>query len=183
MNQYTVEQIKAMSVGRDHRFGSGATTLAIKTKKRCWEIKPGKWIHTVLLSDETGDILADVNIGPYSPLTSPDITLVVAWIKDSDYLNKPIKMLYIDQFRINKQTEPDFDADWKAPDWDAINRGKVRHGVVCAFIRAGKDINKLTVDKLVEYIMTGVHEPLTVEEKKRRETIVKETGENDPNRK
>ncbi len=172
-----IEQIKQIPIGQENRFGGGIT-LAIKTKKECKEFKKNLWIHKVLLSDGADDILADVNVGPrYNPLTSPDITIIVAWLKDSDHLNKPIKMLYIDQFRINSQTEPDFDADWKAPDWDAINRGKVRHGLVCAYIRAGKTIDKTEIGKLVEYIMNG---QLSAEEKKRREQIVRETGENDP---
>ena len=42
------------------------------------------------------------------------------------------------------------------PDWDAIAEGKVRHGVVCAFISAGKfDVEVNVVDYWVRYIIDG----------------------------
>jgi len=47
----------------------------------------------------------------------------------------------------------------KDVDWDAISRGKVRHGVVCAFIQGGVEtypkLNIRTVEHWVDYIMTG----------------------------
>lgn len=42
------------------------------------------------------------------------------------------------------------------PDWDAIAEGKVRHGVVCAFIQAGKfDVDVSIIDYWVRYIIDG----------------------------
>ena len=40
-------------------------------------------------------------------------------------------------------------------DYDAENRGKIRHGIVCAYISAGVDPNIQTVDYWTAYIMTG----------------------------
>ncbi len=41
------------------------------------------------------------------------------------------------------------------PDWDAISRGKVRHGIVCAYIKSGKEPNIQDVELWVDYVMTG----------------------------
>jgi len=42
------------------------------------------------------------------------------------------------------------------PDWDAIAEGKVRHGVVCAFIQAGVvELDYDIVERITKYIMTG----------------------------
>jgi hypothetical protein len=53
------------------------------------------------------------------------------------------------------------------PDWDAIAEGKVRHGVVCAFIAAGKfEVDISIVEYWVRYIMDGqiqVNEPVSQE--------------------
>jgi len=45
----------------------------------------------------------------------------------------------------------------KTPDWDAIAEGKVRHGVVCAMIEAGKTKEEIYQDVpgYVDYIMHG----------------------------
>ena len=43
----------------------------------------------------------------------------------------------------------------KEPDWDAIAEGKVRHGVVCAFIAAGKKPTIEDIEYWVNYIITG----------------------------
>ena len=40
-------------------------------------------------------------------------------------------------------------------DYDAENRGKIRHGLVCAYISAGVDPDIQTVNYWMEYIMTG----------------------------
>ena len=42
------------------------------------------------------------------------------------------------------------------PDWDAISRGKVRHGVAVAYIELGRELDmetKAEMDKWVDYIM------------------------------
>ena len=42
------------------------------------------------------------------------------------------------------------------PDWDAIALGKVRHGIVCAFIqRGGEQPSTQQIEYWVQYVMTG----------------------------
>ena len=46
--------------------------------------------------------------------------------------------------------------DKKEPDWEAIAEGKVRHGVVCAFIAARHKPEVKEVERWVRYIITGI---------------------------
>lgn len=45
----------------------------------------------------------------------------------------------------------------KQPDWDAIAIGKVRHGIVCALIQAGRSADAIYSEApdLVGFVMTG----------------------------
>jgi hypothetical protein len=45
----------------------------------------------------------------------------------------------------------------KEPDWDAIAEGKVRHGLVCAYIQGGTEPLIDNLEKWKTYIMTGHH--------------------------
>lgn len=45
----------------------------------------------------------------------------------------------------------------KEPDWDAIAEGKVRHGLVCAYIQGGLKLSLEDLEKWKTYIMTGHH--------------------------
>ena len=102
--------------------------------------------------------MADVNVGPkYNPLTSPDIIFIVAWLKDSDHLNKPIRMLYIDQFSVNTQMEPDFDIDFAAS--NRVIRSKIKCWLVAGRLQGGEHPHNILyselsdIDELVEYVI------------------------------
>lgn len=49
------------------------------------------------------------------------------------------------------------------PDWDAIAEGKVRHGVVCAYIQSGSSLELASIERWVKYIMTGIDPAATPE--------------------
>lgn len=54
------------------------------------------------------------------------------------------KPCYIKWANQNKQQKND------TPDWEAINRGKVRHGLFCAFIQ-GKTMSQLTEEEMKSF--------------------------------
>ncbi len=62
----------------------------------------------------------------------------------------------------NAPQRPNMPQREEKPDWDAIAKGKVRHGIVCAGIQFGSIICKSIpdVDFWTEYVMTGL-EPLS----------------------
>ena len=59
----------------------------------------------------------------------------------------------------NAPQAPQQAAQEPKPDWDAIAQGKVRHGLVCAYLAAGKEFGKDfklgDIDYWAEFIMTG----------------------------
>jgi len=136
----------------------GGFNLTIKTAKKKWEGDSG-WVHQVLVSDDTGEMLVDVNIVKNIPLHRGEtFRVVVAEVQQGE---KGKKLYVFEYKRIVQIGEPE-ELYGIESDWDKVNRGKVRHGLVCALIRAGEiTIEPITIasknfiEEMVNYIMTG----------------------------
>lgn len=102
----TIKQLKAMPDGSR----TGGFMLNVKTFKGKYQIKK-KWVHKVMLVDETGEMLADVLIGGYNPLMCPTIWIITCTVRTTDVNNKPAKTLYIDQFKIEHVTADEYEAE------------------------------------------------------------------------
>ena len=134
----------------------GGFTLIVKTVKKKWEIGNDK-IQQVVLTDKTGDILADICLRKtqygFDILTRClEIIVIAAEMQETETGERK---LYVSQYNIPSRSEPDYGLPTDYPDWDKINRGKVRHGLVCSYIKANKPINKSEIEALVEYIIDG----------------------------
>ena len=107
-------------------------TFTIKTAKKKWETTSG-WMQQVLLTDKTGDILADVNIGSNIPLQrNQQISLIAAEIQPSEDGAK----LYIDIFELVTQIgEPPMTYSTGEP--TRIVRGKIKCWLVAGKVQAG----------------------------------------------
>ena len=99
----------------------GGFELTIKTCKKSWQV--GKtWWHQVLLMDETGEMPADVKIGTYLPLKSGAVVkIIVAEVRDAEYLGKPRKILVVDQYLVPSQPVEDYFAEA-----DAAYQGEIK---------------------------------------------------------
>ncbi len=133
----------------------GGMILTVKTCKKSWEAE-GTWWHQVLFMDETGEIPADVKIGTYSPLKRQDrVGIIVAEVRDAEYLGKSRKILVVDQYDVKHQTADEYYAE--ADQAYALEmkevRGKVFHGLVCSYIQSGKEPDKETVRKWANFII------------------------------
>lgn len=147
----TIDQLLKMPAGE--RMGGGFI-LTVKTTKKYVQLPNGNFVFTVVLFDNTGDILADFKCSTYSPLIKGEqLAIIVAEIQQAEKGTK----LFVHQFdRPKGKSEPDYYAGGdNIPDWETITRGKIRHGLVCSFIRSGKEIDVPYIEKLVEYIFTG----------------------------
>jgi hypothetical protein len=51
--------------------------------------------------DDTGEIPADVKIGKYEPLhRGSEIKVIIAEVRDAEYLGKPRKILFVEQYAV-----------------------------------------------------------------------------------
>lgn len=150
-----------------HGTKIGGMTLTIKTCKKSWQV--GKvWWHQVVFMDETGEIPADVKIGTYIPLKrGSEIRVIVAEVREVEYLGKPRKILVVDQYHIPTGSIEEWNEEveeWKHFREDEV-RGKIRHGLSCAFVAgyaqreadvpAASESNKKYILEWTEFIMTG----------------------------
>ena len=154
-----IEQILMQPVGQ--KFNAG--TLTIKTTKKTWEVNK-VWWNQVVFMDETGEIPADVKIGTFKPLHRAwNVKIIIAEVREAEYLGKPRKILMVDQYKVETQMVDDYYAEAdKAYDINMAEvRGKIRHGLCCAYIASGKDIFlhpkiiKEQILEIAEFIMTG----------------------------
>jgi len=167
-----IAQLQKMTVGE--RIGGGFVLTVKKTKKSV-QLPNKYYIHTVVLFDSTGEMLADFKDqggkGAYNPMIKGhDYKIIVAEIQHADPASKEIalrdaKKLYVDQFsKVTQGSEPDvgYAPGEDYPDWRTTVRGKIRHGLVCAFIQSGEIAvepitkeSKEYIEAMTEYIMTG----------------------------
>jgi len=165
----TIKQLLAMPINQK----TGGYDLSIKTFKKTWQVDEIWWSQCIFM-DETGEIPADVKVGTsYNPLrgrVGERIHIIVAEIQEAEYLGKNRKKLVVDQFSIPSITVNEYDQateDWEHAHEDEIIKGKIRHGLVCALIRAKLmdipsagpySINqnmKKFITIVVDFIMTG----------------------------
>ncbi len=100
----TIKNLQDMPAGQ----GTGGYTFSIKTAKKKWSVKD-VWWQQVIVMDETGEMPADVKIGKNIPLVSGgQISIIVAYVHNAEYLGKDRKKLVVDQFTIPTQTVDDY---------------------------------------------------------------------------
>lgn len=102
-----VSVIKQNKVGQ----GIGGFDLAVTKCKKTWKLADGTWIHRIALGDETGEILADINIGTYTPIRNGEVIhAIVAEVQAVDPESQALgdKKLWIDQFtKVSQGSEPE----------------------------------------------------------------------------
>ena len=151
----TIKQLLAMPIGEK----VGGFELSIKTFKKTFQA--GKlWFQQVILMDSTGEMPADVNVGTeYNPIRgrASSIRIVVCEVQEAEYLGKDRKKLLVHECTFPTVTVDEWEEEQEAIEtkWNKETEGKIRHGLTCSFIKAGKEIDKPAIEALVKYIMTG----------------------------
>ena len=147
-----ISQILIQPLGQ--RFNAG--TLTIKTCKKAWEVK-NVWYHQVVFMDNTGEIPADVKIGKYNPLKrGQEVSVIIGTVRDAEYLGKPRKILFVEQYSIITQTIDEFESRQDEIDKEVklIVESKIRCWLVSASIQ-GKELSKVEILKWQEFVLTG----------------------------
>ncbi len=114
-------------------------TFVVKTVKKSWEDTDG-WMNQVVLSDNTGDMLADFHINVYQPIQrGAQIELVQAMTQHgTDGLR-----LYVETWKqagdpISEPPEGSYLANFKMAQKEIANKIRCRYGEVF-LLKYGKD--------------------------------------------
>ncbi len=145
----TVKQLLAMEIGAKT---GGGFPLTIKTVKKRWKLRNFSWIHQVVLFDTTGEILTDVLCDNNIPFTrNSELLIVVCELQ----VTENGKKLFVHEWRQQSDTEPPDRLAWANGEEERIIRGKIRHGLVCAYLQSGTKPDEEEVLFLEEFILTG----------------------------
>ncbi len=148
-----IKDILAMPI--DQKFGS--VDVVVKTCKKMWQVNEN-WIHQVVITDKSGDALADVNVGKNIPLRRGwpiHITVGIIQTGVKEVSKDSSKKVYIDQFVLPAgMTEPEEDLNLSL--YDKTVRSKVKCWIVSACLQgSGFDVeyDKSKIDKIIDYII------------------------------
>jgi Fe-S-cluster containining protein len=157
----TIKQLLDMPIGDET---SGTFVLQVAHTHKMTKLLPDGWQHDVTLTDGTDEIRACVVLKKNRKFCRLDEIRV----KDCEIIAESDggygkKLLVHEHERItysaDQLDEPRLIEQQNAPKnrWDAINRGKVKHGLLCACIESGTNIYELDlshVAKLADWVMS-----------------------------
>ncbi len=143
----TVKQLLAMEIGTK---AGGGFALTIKTVKKRWKVANFSWVHQVLLTDLTGDILADVERPNNIPFIRDTELLVV--VCEMQAAEAGGHKLAVHEWRKNSDTEPRV---WEAREPESVVRSKIRCKLVCAYLCSGTTADEEEVLFWEDFIITG----------------------------
>ncbi len=142
-----IKQLLEMPI--DYRTGGFALTC--KTIKKRWQID-NLWVHQVVLTDTTGDILADIVRNSNIPFNrGSSIWIIACEIQPTETGKK----LFVHEWKQESITEPPDRLSWAKEEEMGIIAGKVRHGLVCAYLQSGTEPEKDEIRKWMRFIITG----------------------------
>jgi len=156
----TIKQLLETPLGEEHR--TGGFQLTVKRARSTRE-HGKKYLQEVLWLDATGEIAGEILLPKRIPLqNNANINITVCWLQQAE---KGEKKLYVEQWTPVQWTADGYEASRSManslfdPEDEFIIRGKVRHGVVCAYISAGKMIDRDGIPlnpKSNEYITNNI---------------------------
>jgi hypothetical protein len=168
-NKMNIAELLTKPVGFEYKDGAGFA-VTVKTVKKSWPDALGDKIQQFLLTDATGEAIADVMLlkTDYGPdhINRGSQLRITAFVLQptaggarcfvTEYEQPvsigeppPLPDYREQQAPVQKRTEPN---------WDLIAIGKVRHGVVCAYLQGGQEPNVSDVLYWTRFIMTGTPE-------------------------
>ncbi len=145
--------IKTLLDNPPQRIGGFKKT--IKTCKKMWQVGDN-WVHQVVLTDETGDILTDVMIGKQciKLQRTQEIHVVVGETRN-DY-DKIV--LFVEEYVIASATEPPYVPNFTGE--EKVVRSKIKCWLVASGIQSKQinlsdnfDVAKAKIELLVDFIM------------------------------
>lgn len=155
----TIQQLLELKL---YEEASGGFMLTVKHTHKITKVQGG-FTQELTLTDDTGDILADMVMETYSPFVRrQEIRIITCEIQPATEGKKLLVKKWekitctADELPISEDRI--YRPQQSGPDWEAIGRGKVKHGLICAFIQSGRGIdNQLLQDvaKLADWVMSA----------------------------
>lgn len=143
-----ISQILMQPIGQ--RFNAG--TLTIKTCKKTWQVDE-IWYHQVIFMDNTGEIPADVQLGKYLPFKrGQEVSLIICAVRESEYLGKPRKTLFVEQYSIPTTSMDEFES--RQDEIDKEVRLTVRSKIKCWLVSARVPVANL--DELLRFATSPI---------------------------
>ncbi len=143
--------------------------FVIKTAGKSFKDAKSSWIQQTVLTDETGDIKADINTIKYSPLIKGNLIVLEYTIVQPAGEGQKLRVEQFSQPTVCEEP-PESLLSYHLRDNEPVGevKGKIRHwlvyGLVREFLRSGKSIseatneileNKSEIKKLIEFVLTG----------------------------
>jgi len=135
-----VSQIQEFPIG--YKFGGGFP-LTVKTLKKKWEINGGR-VQQCVLTDETGDILADVNLRKGTLMRTWIINIIVAEIQATDTGKK----MYVGQWSVPTMTADDL----PIMDFASGDQTKTIRSKILCWLTAGKVQSGASAPEVLEFV-------------------------------
>ena len=161
--QLNIAKVLEMPIAE--RFGG--IDVIVKTCKKKWG-EEGKVVQQAIVTDSSGDALADINLGKYIYLRGATLRIIVGIVQIGvlESGKASSKKLLIDEWSVQSDVgEPAQDhrnLEAEGTDWDKIARSKVKCKLIEAGIRAGQIIiaseGKANYDRInvyKDFIMEG----------------------------
>jgi hypothetical protein len=162
----TVAELLKMPVGGELRARGAGFMLIVKTVKKNWDLPDGTRVQQVVLTDTTGDILADVACqktayGADHINRAAKLRIISGKIQQAEKSLKLFVTEYAQDKCVGEPDEYGIDPDLLAFQQREIE-GKCRYGIACSQLRAGKSIdmvlgaeNRTKINELVNFIKEG----------------------------
>ncbi len=154
----TIKELLEMKL---YEEASGGFMLTVKHTHKITKVTGG-YTQELTLTDDTGDMKADMEMEAYSPFVRrEEIRIILCEIQPSTE-NKKLFVKKWEKITRTADELPEsenriYKPQQNGPDWEAIGRGKVKHGLTCAILATGTDIGpewREKITKLADWIMS-----------------------------
>ncbi|KKN70080.1 hypothetical protein LCGC14_0434050 [marine sediment metagenome] len=149
----TIQQLLDMKLYEE----ANGFRLTVKHTHKITKVQGG-YTQELTFTDDTGDILADMAMETYSPFVRRQEIIILDCEIQPSTKGKKLLVKKWEKVTCTADELPQRDPlRQNGPDWEAIGRGKVKHGLLCAYIQAR--ISKIddellrNIAKLADWVM------------------------------
>ena len=149
----TIQQLLDMKLYEE----ANGFRLTVKHTRKITKVQGG-WTQELTFTDDTGDILADMVMETYSPFVHRQEIIILDCEIQPTTEGKKLLVKKWEKITCTADELPErYPLRQTGPNWEAIGRSKVKHGLTCAYIQVGRDIDEASrrlIAKLADWVMS-----------------------------